>query len=74
MAALVDSNVLVYRLDGRFPKKQKRATDPEPQCTAVPPGCAAPAGCSCLPPKLCGAPQACKSVVGKHVYCLDESP
>ena len=27
MAALVDTNVLVYRFDGRFPGKQKRATE-----------------------------------------------
>lgn len=27
MAALVDTNVLVYRFDGRFPKKQRRATE-----------------------------------------------
>ena len=27
MAALVDTNVLVYRFDGRFPDKQKRATE-----------------------------------------------
>ena len=27
MAALVDTNVLVYRFDARFPKKQKRATE-----------------------------------------------
>lgn len=27
MAGLVDTNVLVYRFDGRFPEKQKRATD-----------------------------------------------
>jgi predicted nucleic acid-binding protein len=27
VAALVDTNVLVYRFDGRFPKKQKRATE-----------------------------------------------
>lgn len=27
MAALVDTNVLVYRFDGRFPSKQKRATE-----------------------------------------------
>ncbi len=27
MAVLVDSNVLVYRFDGRFPDKQKRATE-----------------------------------------------
>ena len=27
MAALVDTNVLVYRFDGRFPDKQKLATD-----------------------------------------------
>lgn len=27
MAALVDTNVLVYRFDGRFPEKQKTATD-----------------------------------------------
>ena len=26
MAALVDTNVLVYRFDSRFPAKQKRAT------------------------------------------------
>ncbi|HEX4998173.1 MAG TPA: PIN domain-containing protein [Terriglobia bacterium] len=26
MAALVDTNILVYRFDGRFPKKQQRAT------------------------------------------------
>ena len=26
MAALVDTNVLVYRFDSRFPVKQKRAT------------------------------------------------
>ena len=27
MAALVDTNVLVYRFDDRFPKKQKIATE-----------------------------------------------
>ena len=27
MAALVDTNVLVYRFDGRFPEKQKKATE-----------------------------------------------
>jgi predicted nucleic acid-binding protein len=27
VAALVDTNVLVYRFDGRFPKKQARATE-----------------------------------------------
>jgi predicted nucleic acid-binding protein len=27
VAGLVDTNVLVYRFDGRFPEKQKRATD-----------------------------------------------
>jgi len=27
VAALVDTNVLVYRFDGRFPDKQKRATE-----------------------------------------------
>jgi predicted nucleic acid-binding protein len=27
VAALVDTNVLVYRFDGRFPAKQKRATE-----------------------------------------------
>ncbi len=27
MAALVDTNVLVYRFDPRFPEKQRRATD-----------------------------------------------
>lgn len=27
MAALVDTNVLVYRFDSRFPRKQKRATE-----------------------------------------------
>lgn len=27
MAALVDTNVLVYRVDSRFPAKQRRATD-----------------------------------------------
>lgn len=27
MAALVDTNVLVYRFDGRFPAKQRKATD-----------------------------------------------
>ena len=27
MAALIDTNVLVYRFDGRFPDKQKIATD-----------------------------------------------
>lgn len=27
MAALVDTNVLVYRFDARFPQKQKRATE-----------------------------------------------
>lgn len=27
MAALVDTNVLVYRFDARFPKKQRRATE-----------------------------------------------
>jgi predicted nucleic acid-binding protein len=27
VAALVDTNVLVYRFDARFPKKQKRATE-----------------------------------------------
>lgn len=27
MAALVDTNVLVYRFDGRFPQKQRRATE-----------------------------------------------
>lgn len=27
MAALVDTNVLVYRFDPRFPKKQRRATE-----------------------------------------------
>ncbi len=27
MAALVDTNVLVYRFDSRFPEKQRRATD-----------------------------------------------
>ena len=27
MAALVDTNVLVYRFDGRFPNKQKKATE-----------------------------------------------
>ena len=27
MAALVDTNVLVYRFDGRFPAKQRRATE-----------------------------------------------
>lgn len=27
MAALIDTNVLVYRFDSRFPAKQKRATD-----------------------------------------------
>lgn len=27
MAALVDTNVLVYRFDGRFPDKQRRATE-----------------------------------------------
>jgi predicted nucleic acid-binding protein len=27
VAALVDTNVLVYRFDSRFPKKQKRATE-----------------------------------------------
>ena len=27
MAALVDTNVLVYRFDPRFPKKQRIATD-----------------------------------------------
>src|SRR4051794_24586272 len=27
VAALVDTNVLVYRFDGRFPKKQECATD-----------------------------------------------
>src|SRR5687767_13741989 len=27
MAALVDTNVLVYRFDSRFPAKQRRATD-----------------------------------------------
>jgi hypothetical protein len=48
--------------------------EPEPQCAAMPPGCGASAGCSCLPPELCGAPQTCKSVGGNHVYCMDESP
>jgi predicted nucleic acid-binding protein len=27
VAALVDTNVLVYRFDGRFPEKQRRATE-----------------------------------------------
>ena len=27
MAALVDTNILVYRFDDRFPEKQKIATD-----------------------------------------------
>jgi predicted nucleic acid-binding protein len=27
VAALVDTNILVYRFDGRFPDKQERATD-----------------------------------------------
>lgn len=27
MAALIDSNILVYRFDGRFPEKQARATE-----------------------------------------------
>jgi predicted nucleic acid-binding protein len=27
VAALVDTNVLVYRFDGRFPDKQKTATE-----------------------------------------------
>jgi hypothetical protein len=49
-------------------------SEPEPQCAPIPPGCAASASCSCLPPELCGAPQACQSLVGKRVYCVDESP
>jgi hypothetical protein len=47
---------------------------PEPDCAPIPPGCGAPTGCSCLPAELCGAPQICSAVMGRHVYCVDISP
>ncbi|HWA71739.1 MAG TPA: hypothetical protein VG937_05385 [Polyangiaceae bacterium] len=54
------------------PGCQELLLTPEPFCAPVPPGCGSPTACACLPPEICQS-QVCQGVMGRQIFCQDQS-
>jgi hypothetical protein len=68
------STVYQMNCNNNGPGCQELLLTPEPFCAPVPPGCGSPTACQCLPSDLCQSPQVCVGVMGRQVFCQDQSP